>query len=51
MELAETYENQAKDNHRNMEKALNRVGLIEKELEDKNAQFEDIRERITRTNF
>ena len=48
MELAETYENQAKDNHRNMEKALNRVGLMEKELEDKNAQFEDIRERITK---
>lgn len=48
MELAETYENQAKDSHRNMEKALNKVGLIEKELEDKNTQFEDIRERITK---
>ena len=48
MELAETYENQAKDSHRNMEKALNRVGLIEKEIEDKNTQFEDIRERITK---
>mmetsp|Transcript_3877 Transcript_3877/g.5169 ORF Transcript_3877/g.5169 Transcript_3877/m.5169 type:complete len:183 (-) Transcript_3877:704-1252(-) len=48
MEVAESYENQAKDNHRNMEKALNRVGLLEKEAEDKATEYEDIRERITK---
>ena len=48
MEVAEQYENQAKESHRNMEKALDRVGGLEKEIEDKKAEQEDIRERITK---
>jgi len=48
MEMAENFENQAKDNHRGMERALNRVGVIEKELEEKTTELEDIRQRITK---
>ena len=31
-----------------MDKALNKVGLLDKELEDKNMEMEDLRERITK---
>ena len=31
-----------------MEKALNKVGLLDKDLEDKNIEMEDLRERITK---
>ena len=31
-----------------MDKALNKVGLLDKDLEDKNVEMEDLRERITK---
>jgi len=37
MELAQTFEGQAKDNHRNMEKVLNRAGGLEKEIAEKSS--------------
>ena len=48
MELAQNYEAQAKENHRNMEKALNRVGGLENELAEKIAQLDDIHLRLTK---
>ena len=48
MELIESLETQAKDSHRNMEKALNKVSILEKDVSDKASELEDIRERITR---
>lgn len=48
MELVESLESQAKESHRNMEKALNKVSGIEKDLQEKTSEMEDIRERITK---
>lgn len=48
MELIEGLEAQSKESHRNMEKALNKVSLLEKDLEEKNSELEDIRERVTK---
>lgn len=48
MELIESLENQVKESHRSMEKALNKVGSLEKDSEEKSAELEDIRERITK---
>lgn len=48
MEMAESYENKAKDNQRSMDRALNRVSVVEKEIEEKASELEDIRQRITK---
>lgn len=48
MEMAESFENKANDSHRSMERALNRVSVAEKELEEKTSELEDIRLRITK---
>ena len=48
MELIENLESQSKESHHNMEKALNKVSLLEKDLEEKTNEMEDIRERITK---
>ena len=48
MELIENLETQTKESHRNMDKALNKVALLEKETEDKQTEMEDIRERVTK---
>lgn len=48
MEMIENLEGQAKESHRNMEKALDKVGGIEKDLNEKTTELEDIRERITK---
>ena len=48
MELIENLENQSKESHRNMEKALNKVSMPEREIDDKNRELEDIRTRVTK---
>ena len=48
MELIENLENQSKESHRNMEKALNKVSMLEREIDDKNHELEDIRTRVTK---
>ena len=48
MELIEGLEAQSKESHRNMEKALDRVAMLEKDGDEKGAEIEDIRERVTK---
>lgn len=48
MELIENLETQSKESHRNMEKALNKLMLLEKDMEEKNVELEDVRERVTK---
>lgn len=48
MELIENLESQSKDSHRNMEKALNKVQMLERDIDDKNNELEDIRQRVTK---
>jgi predicted DNA binding CopG/RHH family protein len=48
MDVIENLEVQAKESHRNMEKAIDKVTVLEKNAEDKCIEMEDIRERITK---
>lgn len=48
MELVQNLEEQVKEGHRNLEKNMDRVTVFEKEIEDKVAEIEDIRKRITK---
>lgn len=48
MDIIENLEVQAKESHRNLEKAIDKLTILEKDVEDKNAEMEDIRERITK---
>ena len=48
MELVQNLEEQVKEGHRNLEKNMDRVTVFEKEIEDKAAELEDIRKRITK---
>jgi len=48
MDIIENLEVQAKESHRNLEKAIDKLTVLEKDVEDKNAEMEDIRERITK---
>lgn len=47
MELIENLETQAKESHRNMDKALDKVGALEKDLHEREGELEDVRTRIT----
>ena len=48
MNLIDQLENQNKETNASLDKALNKVGLLDKDLEDKNMEMEDLRERITK---
>ena len=48
MNVIDQLETQNTEQNANMEKALNKVGLLDKDLEDKNIEMEDLRERITK---
>jgi len=48
MDVIENLEIQAKESHRTMEKAIDKVTQLEKDAEDKSLEMEDIRERITK---
>ena len=48
MDLVESCEQQAKESNRNMEKAYNKVGGLEKDIEEKVHELNDIRERVTK---
>jgi len=48
MDLVENLELQVKESHRNLEKAFDKLTVLEKEIEDKNVEMEDIRQRITK---
>ena len=48
MNLIDQLENQNKECNASLDKALNKVGLLDKDLEDKNMEMEDLRERITK---
>ena len=47
VEMAQNFEGQFKESHSNMQQALSRVQELEKELEEKAGEFEDIRDRVT----
>ena len=48
MNLIDQLENQNKETNASLDKALNKVGVLDKDLEDKNMEMEDLRERITK---
>ena len=48
MDLVENLEEQAKESSRQVEKAMNKVSILERENEEKTSEMEDIRERITK---
>ena len=43
MDIIENLEVQAKESHRNLEKAIDKLTVLEKDVEDKNAEMEDIK--------
>lgn len=47
MEMAQNFEARLKESHDNMEQAIARAQELEKDQEDKVAEFEEIRERLT----
>ena len=48
MNVIDQLENQNKELTASLDKALNKVGQLDKDLEDKNMEMEDLRERITK---
>lgn len=48
MEMVENQESQVKESNRQMDKALSKVGNLEKEVQEKTHELEDIRERVTK---
>ena len=47
VEMAQNFEGQFKESHQNMQQAISRVQELEKELEEKVTESEELRERIT----
>ena len=47
MEMVENQESQVKESNRQMDKALDKVGNLEKEVQEKTHELEDIRVRVT----
>ena len=48
MELAQNLEEQVKEGHKNLEKSMDRVTVFEKEVGERVAEMEDIRQRVTK---